>query len=234
MKLRILCVKGSNVVRQPLQTLEILPSNSSSSVIISIMIKAIIFDLGGVLFTNGTKQFISDISKQYNLDREVVKDIMDGDLGSQYREAKITRDEFWKLALEKLHIQEDIDALEEQWINGYELIGGTKDIIFELAQRYKVYYLSDNVKERVDKINSKYNFLEWFEDGIFSHEVGVRKPNPKIYKYALNKAHVQPDETVFIDDKQSALEPAKEMGITTILFETPEKLQERLTELGII
>lgn len=198
------------------------------------MIKAIIFDLGGVLFTNGTKQFIQDISKKYNLDPELVKEIMDGDVGSQYREAKITRDEFWKIALEKLNLPENIDNLEEQWISGYELIEGTKDIILELAKKYKVYYLSDNVRERVDRINNKYNFLEWFEDGIFSHEVGVRKPNPEIYKYALKKARVNPNEAVLIDDKQSALEPAQEIGITSILFETPEQLRKKLTKIGII
>lgn len=63
------------------------------------MIKAIIFDLGGVLFTNGTKKFIEDISARYNLDKEAVKDIMDGEIGSNYREAKITREEFWKQVL---------------------------------------------------------------------------------------------------------------------------------------
>ncbi len=195
------------------------------------MIKAVIFDLGGVLFTNGTKKFIQDVSQTYDLDPQLVKEVMDGELGSQYREAKITRDEFWRAALEKLSISESIDSLERQWIDGYELIEGTKDIILELSKKYKVFYLSDNVRERVDKINSKYNFLEWFEDGIFSHEVGVRKPNPEIYKYTLKKAQVNPNEAIFIDDKQSALDPAKEMGITTILFESPEQLRTRLVEV---
>jgi len=195
------------------------------------VIKAVIFDLGGVLFTNGTKKFIQDVSQTYDLDPQLVKEVMDGELGSQYREAKITRDEFWRAALEKLSISESIDSLERQWIDGYELIEGTKDIILELSKKYKVFYLSDNVRERVDKINSKYNFLEWFEDGIFSHEVGVRKPNPEIYKYTLKKAQVNPNEAIFIDDKQSALDPAKEMGITTILFESPEQLRTRLVEV---
>lgn len=198
------------------------------------MIKAVIFDLGGVLFTNGTKQFVKDISDKYNLEPELVKEVMDGDIGSQYREAKITRDEFWELALEKLNIPESIDALEEQWISEYELIQGTEDIILELANKYKVYYLSDNVRERVNKINDKYNFLQWFEDGIFSHEVGVRKPRPEIYKKALEKAQVEPNEAVFIDDKESALEPAKEMGITSILFETPEKLRDELVRINVL
>lgn len=198
------------------------------------MIKVIIFDLGGVLFTNGTKKFIEDISRKYGLNRELVKEIMDGDVGSQYREAKITRDEFWKIALEKLNIPESIDALEEQWISGYELIEGTKDIILELSKTYKVYYLSDNVRERVERIDNKYSFLTWFEDGIFSHEAGVRKPNPEIYKYVLRKAGVNPEEAVFIDDKQSALEPADKMGMKTILFKTPEELRENLIFIDVL
>jgi epoxide hydrolase-like predicted phosphatase len=198
------------------------------------MIKVVIFDLGGVLFTNGTKQFITFLSQQYNLDRELVKDVLDGDLGSQYREGKINRDTFWKQTLEKLKINVDIDRLEEQWINGYELIAGTKDIIFELNKQYKVYYLSDNVRERVEKINNRYNFLQWFEDGIFSHEVGVRKPNPEIYKYALQKINVEPHEAIFIDDKPSALAPAHEMGMKTILFESPEQVRNQLIELSVL
>src|SRR3990167_2597682 len=184
------------------------------------MIKAIIFDLGGVLFTNGMRRFVKDISAKYNLEPERINAIIDGKTGSQYREAKITRDEFWKIVLKKLNIPERNDDLEEQWINGYELIEGTKDIILELEKKYKVYYLSDNVRERVDRLNNKYNFLEWFEGGIFSHEVGVRKPHPEIYRKALEKAQVEPTEAVFIDDKQTALEPAIKMGITSILFES--------------
>ena len=111
------------------------------------MIKAIIFDLGGVLFTNGTKQFISDISHKYNLEQELVRDVIDGELGSQYREAKISRDEFWNSLVDKLNIKEDIQILEDQWISGYELIEGTKDAIIDLAKKYKIYYLSDNVRE---------------------------------------------------------------------------------------
>lgn len=184
--------------------------------------------MGGVLFTNGTKQFILDISQRYQLDPKVVLDVLDGQIGSQYREAKITRDEFWKLIIEKLGLTEDIDVLETEWIRGYELIEGTKEIILELRKKYKVYYLSDNVRERVEKINDRYGFINWFDGGIFSHEAGVRKPSPQIYQLALEKAQVEPEEAIFIDDKESCLAPAKALGMTTFLFETPEKLKEEL------
>lgn len=198
------------------------------------MIKAIIFDLGGVLFTNGTKKFIKSLSSRYKIPRDKVKEIMDGKLGSEYREGKITRDEFWKKLLSQLHIDEEINTLEDEWINGYELIEGTRDIILELSKNYKVYYLSDNVRERVERINGKYSFFQWFEGGIFSHEVGVKKPHPQIYRLALEKASVHPNEAVFIDDKESCLPPAIEMGMTTILFTSPEQLRKELIQLNLV
>ncbi|MEK7079554.1 MAG: HAD family phosphatase [Patescibacteria group bacterium] len=192
------------------------------------MITTILFDLGGVLFTNGTKIFVHQLSTAYNIPEEKVKDVLDGDIGSQYREAKITRDMFWRQVKESLNIKEETSVLEKQWIDGYELISGTKQIIEELSKKYKIYYLSDNVKERVDALDRKFDFKKLFQGGIFSHEVGVRKPNPKIYEYALSVSGSLPNETVFIDDKQKMLDPAVKIGMKTILFTSPEKLMEDL------
>lgn len=197
------------------------------------MIKVILFDLGGVLFTNGSKKFKEAIISRYNLEKGFVEAV-DEDIGSKYREAKITRDEFWKYFLEKLNITENPDNLEKEWISYYDLITGTRDIISELSKKYKVYYLSDNVKERVDKLDERFGFLKWFVGGIFSHDVGVRKPNPKIYEYAIQKVGVKPEEIVFIDDKESSLIPARQMGIATILFESPDQLRNALISLGVL
>lgn len=197
------------------------------------MYKLILFDLGGVLFTNGTKKFIGNLSNRYNIPITRIQDIVDGNIGTQYREGKIGRDEFWQKVISILSLREDVNTLENEWINGYELIEGTKDIILSLRRKYKLYYLSDNVEERVQKLDQKFGFLQWFDDGIFSHKIGVRKPNPLVYKAALAKANAIPAETIFIDDKTHFLPPAKEIGITTIWFESPEKLKEGLRQLHI-
>lgn len=189
------------------------------------MITTFLFDLGGVLFTNGTKQFITELAKRYSLSEESVKNIIDGDLGTQYREGGITRDEFWTKVKVKLAISESVGSLEKQWIQGYEIIYETKNCIKELSAKYNVFYLSDNVKERVEALDRRFQFISLFKGGVFSHEVGVRKPDPKIYTFALSKAHALPSETVFIDDKESNLDPAKKMGITPLLFTTPEQLR---------
>lgn len=198
------------------------------------MIKAVIFDLGGVLFTNGTREFISKLSSKKHIDPKIVKDVIDGELGSKYRTGKITRDEFWNEAKKTLNINEATDELERQWIDEYKLIEGTKNLLDQLSRKYKVYYLSDNVRERINKIDQKYNFLKWFDGGVFSHEVGVRKPDPKIYEIVLSKAAVLASEALLIDDKLTSLPPAEELGMRTILFTNPEALRGKLTEMGIL
>lgn len=198
------------------------------------MITTFLFDLGGVLFTNGTKKFIHKISDTYAIPEGTVKDVIDGEIGSLYRESKIDRDQFWKRVIETLNLKESADVLEKKWIDGYEIMPKTKYLIEQLSKRYALYYLSDNVKERVDALDSKFHFLSLFKGGIFSHEVGVRKPNPKIYQFALNKCHARPDETVFIDDKQLMLDPARILGIETILFTSSDALETVLQDKRFI
>lgn len=196
--------------------------------IISAMITTFLFDLGGVLFTNGTKVFIKGLSFSYKIPEDEVTEVIDGEIGSLYRESKITRDEFWKKVIEKLHLSESADVLEKQWIDGYEIMKKTEFLIEELSKRYNLYYLSDNVKERVDALDRKFNFLKLFKGGVFSHEAGVRKPHPQIYEFALKRGNSRPEETIFIDDKQMMLDPAKTLGMKTILFISPDEFEKIL------
>lgn len=199
------------------------------------MIQAVIFDLGGVVFTNGTKNFSEYLGKKYQVDVEKAKALLDkSDIGNAYRTGKITREAFWDAVKRELVLHEQIDVLEQKWIDVYVLIEETKAIIDNLSQKYSVYYLSDNVKERVEAIDKKYGFKKWFTDGISSHEVGVRKPSSEIYQIALKKTGINPDDVLFIDDKENNLTPAKKLGMQTLLFESPEKLATDLKKLSLI
>ena len=79
------------------------------------MIKAILFDLGGVLFTNATRDFIDYIHTTYGVEKEKVKNVIDsGEIPDAYREGKITRDVFWQKVQEELHLPENIETLEKR------------------------------------------------------------------------------------------------------------------------
>lgn len=197
-------------------------------------IKTVIFDLGGVYFTDGTKRAIDIISQKWNLDQSRVADVFKGKIGTAYRESQISHEEFWRQAKETLGIDAPMEELAEIWLNGYVPIEGTVEIIKELKEKgYEILYLSDNVQERIDYIEEKYHFLQYFKSGVFSHIAGVRKPNPKIYQLALEESSNPAENCVYIDDKPNLLEEADKLGMATIAFVNADETRKKLIELGV-
>ena len=73
-----------------------------------------------------------------------------------------------------------------------------------------------------------------FEFIIESSQVGVRKPNPKIYKLACQRATVSPAECLYLDDLGVNLKPAKAMGMRTIkVISSEQAIGELEQNLGI-
>lgn len=199
------------------------------------MIKAIFFDLGGVVFTHGMTLFIDYIAKKHGKDQKVVYDALKhSDLVNAYYEGKILRDEFYSGLKKKIQINDDTNELEQKMFDVYQVSEETKLIIKQLRSTYKVYFLSDNFKERVEDANNKYGFIQWFDGGVFSHEVGARKPKMKIYKIALKKVDFKPEQILFIDDKEINLPPAQKLGIKTLLYKNPEQLREELKRMKML
>lgn len=197
------------------------------------MIKAILFDLHGVLFTNSTKTFIEKLTLRTGLPKTKIISVFDEGIGVDYREGRASHDEFWSHVSKGLKL-ENVDELEKEWMNEYRLIEGTRDLIFKLMKKYRIFYLSDNFQAKIDWLHSQHQFLDWFEGGLSSHEVGARKPDLKMYEKAIEQINLQPEEILFIDDKDINLPPAHKLGMQTILFTTPEDLEARLESLKLL
>jgi len=198
--------------------------------------KTIIFDLGGVYFTDGTKEAVAIISQKYGLSGQLVSEVFRGKLGTDYRKGIITHKQFWESAKKFWgNLDAEISVLSAIWHEGYRPITGTIRIIDELrkAPTTRVFFLSDNVQERVNYLQERYNFLGNFQDGVFSHIVKLRKPDPKFYELALEKTGANASDCIYIDDKPNLLLPAKALGMSTIHFTTPEGLREQLTAFGV-
>jgi len=194
----------------------------------------VIFDLGGVYFTDGTERAISIICTKYSVNRQYVNDIFNGELGLIYRENKISINEFWDEAKKKLNIEKvSNDELTQIWHDGYVPLKGVEKIVRKLkSANIETLYLSGSTKERAEFLENKYKFSKHFRDGVFTFEVGVRKPAILPYEYILRKASNIPENCIFIDNKEKYLAPAKELGMHTILFVNSENLRFELMTMG--
>src|SRR5262249_2611751 len=100
--------------------------------------------------------------------------------------------------------------------------------------RYRLMTLNNESAElnqhRIDVFGLSDIFTAFFS----SCWVGVLKPARRIYEVALAMAQAQPDASVFIDDRERNLEPARALGMRTIAFKDVGKLREDLGKLGVV
>jgi len=89
--------------------------------------------------------------------------------------------------------------------------------------------MGDNVLENMER---EFDWLHRFDVLVWSFQLGMAKPNPAIYRHTLAELSVQPEETLFIDDKPANIEAAQALGIQAIEFSTVERLRTDLIAAG--
>ena len=101
------------------------------------------------------------------------------------------------------------------------------DLALDLKKRgYQIYLLSNFPGDQFEKYRLQNSFIDQFDDRIISGDVGIMKPNPKIYELAIKKFNLIPEETLFIDDKIENTDSAAKLGIKTIQLTNPKMLTQ--------
>ncbi|HXC29392.1 MAG TPA: HAD family phosphatase [Stellaceae bacterium] len=114
-------------------------------------------------------------------------------------------------------------------------IESTVSIVAELRERgTKLYFLSNYSAETYKLALTRFEFLSWFADGIVSGEHGVIKPDPAIYKLAIERFAIDPARAIFIDDMAINAQAASAFGIHGIHFTSPDALRAELVDLGLL
>lgn len=200
-------------------------------------IKAIIFDLGGVLVDWNPnylfdKVFDNAEEKQFFFDNICTMDWNEHqDAGRPLQEATdllVAHHPEWK---------EYIVAYYDRW---KEMLGGpihdTVEIFRELKERghYKIYALTNWSAELFPKALELYDFLHWFDGRVVSGEEGMRKPAPEFYQVLLDRYDLKPEDVIFIDDNLRNVKAAEAMGIKSIPFTNAAQLHEDLKKLGVL
>ncbi|MGH7194574.1 MAG: HAD-IA family hydrolase, partial [Candidatus Saccharimonadales bacterium] len=107
-------------------------------------------------------------------------------------------------------------------------------LIRQLKGTYKIGLLSNSGTEYIGRIIDKYDLAPLFDVMTISSEVGIIKPDPRIFQHVLGELGVAADEAVFIDDSRRNTKPASEFGIKAFLYEGEVgALKKELAEAGI-
>lgn len=199
------------------------------------MIKAITFDLDGVYFPNGKANFIRALGELGVAEDEAKRVFLKSDQMNQlYKNGKMTDNEFWTWAAGEWKLSKTPQELINLLIAGYDVDEKVVEVVKQVrVNGYKTLVCSNNFKARIDGLQEKFGFLDNFDASVYAYEVGASKPSQVIFKELVKRSSVEAEQIVFADDNPDNLAGAKEIGITTFLYEGFDKFVEQLKELGV-
>lgn len=170
----------------------------------------------------------------------VTGDSVDGDdPWHRLERGELDAREFWfdvkRRTSEGLGIEISLRELTTSFAEGFKVRGDVVGLIREMAESdVPLALLTNNVKEFGSVWKSMVPVDDLFDAIVDSSDVGMRKPDPRIYEITLEKIESAPEETVFIDDTFENVEAAEALGMTGIHFgeNVPEsEVVDRLREL---
>ncbi len=202
--------------------------------------KHIFFDLDRTLwdFDAAAEVAFERIYEQYNLNslgipsahefHEVYHPLNER-LWELYREDKITKADLNRTRFLKplehygIHDVKLADHLSEDYVYWspriVRLVPGTMELLEYLKPKYHLHLITNGFEEVQDTKLTLSGMKPYFETLTVSEEVGVKKPNPEIFQYALNKAHATAEESLMIGDEMAVdIDGARAAGIDTVLF----------------
>ncbi len=197
----------------------------------------IVFDLGGVLMDWDPYYLYSKILGD---DRQAVERFLkEVDFSGWNREQDRGRS-FAEGTAELIarfpEYSELIRAYDERYL---ESLGGAIQPVVEILGAlkdagYRLYGLSNWPAEKFALVRPKYPFFEWFDGLVISGEVGLVKPDKAIFNLLLDRVRQPAGKCLFIDDHDSNISAARELGFQTILFQSPQQLEAELRRIGIL
>jgi putative hydrolase of the HAD superfamily len=190
------------------------------------MIKKLIFDLGGVLLKLDRDACIKSYNNLGYLGfDEVLSEFHQSGFFLDYEKGIIDTEEFRseiKKHCSEWVKDEHIDNAMGDFL--IEIPQYKLDFIKELRQEYKIYMLSNTNPIAMKYVMPMFGKEEgavykYFDELFLSYRMKMAKPDPKVYRYVLEKLSAEPSEILFIDDAISNLEAAARFGINTLLID---------------
>jgi len=195
---------------------------------------AIIFDLGNVLLPFNWDLAADKFCARTGRSRRELDDYMvTMPFAHELSLGLKTKEEFYRLMAQDFGFDGDYEEFALIWS---DIFTGDEAMIALAAQlkgRYRRFILSNTNPIHMDFILARYPFMQTFEGLILSHEVGLLKPDRRIYELTLERFGLEAAQSVFIDDILANVEGAQAVGIHGIHHTDARRTREELTKLGI-
>jgi putative hydrolase of the HAD superfamily len=199
-------------------------------------IRAIYWDIGGVLLTNGwDHEERARVLAQFAIPRDEYESRHE-EANDRWEKGELSDDAFLKQTVffkeRSFTPAEFIHAVRAQskW-----LPGGAKNVIAALRQKnsLKMAMLNNESGPLNDFRIESFGLAQYFDGFFCSAYLGMRKPDPRIFRAGAEMLHVKPEECAFVDDRENNCAAATAVGMHAIQYKGEEPLRKALDALGV-
>lgn len=206
-------------------------------------IRNIIFDLGDVILNIdvpiASKSFGELSGKEQ---AEIIQIFKENDLFRQFETGLLDEPKFRNYVREILNLPDLSDeAIDTAWNSLLlDLPPERVELLKKLAKKYRLFLLSNTSSIHITQVNKILKAStgveklgDLFETVFLSYEMGLMKPDPRIYSRVLEEAGLLAEETLFLDDNADNIKGASEVGIATIHVQKPLTILEYLKDYAV-
>ena len=196
-------------------------------------IKSVIFDWGGVLIDDPAPALMRYCADALAVPKE---DYIEAHrkFATDFQTDRITEDTFLARLCGQLGVPKP--KTHSLWGQAFKAAYRPKADMFSLARSLRENGCKIALLSNTEIPAMRYFYqqkYDVFDVLVFSCAEGIAKPERKIYELALEKLGVEPEQSVFIDDKGDCIEGAKEAGLNTILFKSVDQVKKELSRLSV-
>jgi len=198
-------------------------------------IKAVFFDLGGVILRTEYQAPRQHLAESLGMDYDDIDKVVFGGGGnsSAARAAigEITEEKHWQNVMKTLKLPaSEYERVREEFFAGDVIDHEIVEFLRSIKPKYKVGLIS-NAWSGLRNYILREKFDDAFHHMVISAEVGVAKPDPKIYHIALEQLQVKPKEAVFVDDFIENINACEKVGMKGIHFKDSQSTLQQLKKM---
>ena len=197
-------------------------------------IQLIVCDFGGVICTFDYRIFCERLAPRVGRTAEEIHAQVFGDsLQQEFERGRLSALSYHRRVMDRLGGTVPYDEFFPMYGSIFTEIPATCAMLEGLRPRYPLYLLSDTNEIHFGYVLQTVGVLQHFREFVVSYQLGLLKPDPRIYREVPRRSGLPAAACVFIDDRAANVEGAIQAGMHGIRFESPAQCTAALAALGV-
>ena len=202
-------------------------------------LRAVVFDIGGVLERVDDDAWPEIWVRRWEDRRGLAPGALQAGLARHAPAGSVVVGEVSEAQIRAIYAgalglsEDETDAMMTEMWDAYcgELDVAMRDFAASLRPSYKTGILSNSADGARREEQRRYGFEQLVDVIVYSHEVRLAKPDPRVYRLTEQRLAVQPAEVVFVDDALANVEAARELGWTAVHHRDTEQTIAEVSRL---